>query len=47
VLPPSFASGIQASSAEIPTPEELAPDDDIDDLNLEELIYRLYLPAIQ
>lgn len=47
VLPPSFTGGAQASSAESPTPEELAPDDDIDDLNLEELIYQLYLPVVQ
>ena len=47
VLPISFAGSVQASTVESPTPEELAPDNDLDDLNLEELIYRLYLPVIQ
>ncbi|MFZ4656791.1 MAG: choice-of-anchor Q domain-containing protein [Caldilineaceae bacterium] len=47
VLPPSFVAAVQASSDESPTPEELAPDDDIDDLNLEESIHQLYLPLIE
>jgi hypothetical protein len=47
VLPPSFVAAVQASSDASPTPEELAPDDDIDDLNLEESIHQLYLPLIE
>ena len=47
VLPPRFVAAVQASSDASPTPEELAPDDDIDDLNLEESIHQLYLPLIE
>jgi hypothetical protein len=47
VLPRSFVAAVQASSDASPTPEELAPDDDIDDLNLEESIHQLYLPLIE
>ena len=38
---------IQASDAASPTPDELAADDDIDDVNLEELIHQIFLSLIE
>ena len=46
MLPPTFGSSAQSSTAEALTPEEMAADDDIDDVNVEELIYPFFLPWV-
>ena len=46
VLPPTFGSSAQSSTAEALTHEEMATDDDIDDVNVEELIYPFFLPWV-
>lgn len=47
VLPARLVVGGQGRDGAASTPEETATDDDIDDINLEELTNRLFLPLVQ